>query len=44
MDMLNYAFLKNGTMNVWFDALMLAGYSVLLFDIGLANIKEKWIL
>lgn len=44
VDILNIALIKRGTMSVWFDFLILSGFSVLLFYISMRNIQRKWIL
>lgn len=44
VDMLNGALMKTGTMSVWFDVIILAVFSVLLFSVSMRNIQRKWIL
>jgi ABC-2 type transport system permease protein len=44
VDMLNSTLTKNGTMSIWFDVIVLGGFSVLLFLVCLRNIQRKWIL
>lgn len=44
VDILNIALIKSGMMSVWFDLLILSGFSVLLFYISMRNIQRKWIL
>ena len=43
-DMLNHAIVHTGYINLWFDLLILIGFSVALFYACQWNIRRKWIL
>ncbi len=44
VDMLNNSFMKTGMLNVGYDAIILTGFSILLFYVSMRNIQRKWIL